>query len=153
MPGAMLLRTVTPGLGSTGRPTFNRLWTLLGPPCINVPGLADQNGLPLGVQIVGRFARDHIALEAALFLEQALVSRRRVLRSRSRGRRHWASFAYRPFVEPLLAGPLADLLKRQFRGAIPRNTCARIHRPETDRCEIEPAAPQHKSHSRRSFRL
>ena len=62
-----------PGLGSTGRPTFNRLWTLLGPPCINVPGLADQNGLPLGVQIVGRFARDHIALEAALFLEQALA--------------------------------------------------------------------------------
>ena len=62
-----------PGLGSTGRPTFNRLWTLLGPPCINVPGLADQNGLPLGVQVVGRFARDHIALEAALFLEQALA--------------------------------------------------------------------------------
>ncbi len=62
-----------PGLGSTGRPTFNRLWTLLGPPCINVPGLADQNGLPLGVQMVGRFARDHIALEAALFLEQALA--------------------------------------------------------------------------------
>jgi Asp-tRNA(Asn)/Glu-tRNA(Gln) amidotransferase A subunit family amidase len=62
-----------PGLGSTGRPTFNRLWTLLGPPCINVPGLADQDGLPLGVQVVGRFARDHIALEAALFLEQALA--------------------------------------------------------------------------------
>jgi Asp-tRNA(Asn)/Glu-tRNA(Gln) amidotransferase A subunit family amidase len=61
------------GLGSTGRPTFNRLWTLLGPPCINVAGLADQNGLPLGVQVVGRFARDHIALEAALFLEQALA--------------------------------------------------------------------------------
>jgi len=61
------------GLGSTGRPTFNRLWTLLGPPCINVAGLADQNGLPLGVQVVGRFARDHIALEAGLFLEQALA--------------------------------------------------------------------------------
>jgi Asp-tRNA(Asn)/Glu-tRNA(Gln) amidotransferase A subunit family amidase len=61
------------GLGSTGRPTFNRLWTLLGPPCINVPGIDDKDGLPLGIQIVGRFARDHIALEAALFLEQALA--------------------------------------------------------------------------------
>jgi len=61
------------GLSSTGKPTFNRLWTLLGPPCVNVPGLMDTTGLPLGVQIVGRFARDKRALEAALFLEQALV--------------------------------------------------------------------------------
>jgi Asp-tRNA(Asn)/Glu-tRNA(Gln) amidotransferase A subunit family amidase len=61
------------GLGATGKPTFNRLWTLLGPPCVNVPGLADGNGLPLGVQIVGRFARDKIALAAARFLEAALV--------------------------------------------------------------------------------
>jgi Asp-tRNA(Asn)/Glu-tRNA(Gln) amidotransferase A subunit family amidase len=63
------------GLGSTGKPTFNRLWTLLGPPCINVPGLADDSGLPLGVQIVGRFARDRVALEAAAFLERALACR------------------------------------------------------------------------------
>ena len=62
-----------PGFASTGDPMFNRLWTLLGPPCINVPGLADQHGLPLGVQIVGRFARDRTALEAAWFLERALA--------------------------------------------------------------------------------
>ncbi len=61
------------GLGATGKPTFNRLWTLLGPPCVNVPGLTDGNDLPLGVQIVGRFARDKIALAAARFLEAALV--------------------------------------------------------------------------------
>jgi Asp-tRNA(Asn)/Glu-tRNA(Gln) amidotransferase A subunit family amidase len=61
------------GLGATGRPTFNRLWTLLGPPCINVAGLVDAAGLPLGVQIVGRFARDKRALEAALFVERALA--------------------------------------------------------------------------------
>jgi Asp-tRNA(Asn)/Glu-tRNA(Gln) amidotransferase A subunit family amidase len=61
------------GLGSTGDPMFNRLWTLLGPPCINVPGLTDARDLPLGVQIVGRFARDRAALEAASFLEQALA--------------------------------------------------------------------------------
>jgi len=61
------------GLGATGLPTFNRLWTLLGPPCVNVPGLADGSGLPLGVQIVGRFARDKIALGAARFVENALA--------------------------------------------------------------------------------
>jgi Asp-tRNA(Asn)/Glu-tRNA(Gln) amidotransferase A subunit family amidase len=63
-----------PGLASTGDPMFNRLWTLLGPPCINVPGLVDGRELPLGVQIVGRFARDRTALEAAAFLERALAA-------------------------------------------------------------------------------
>ena len=29
------------GLGSTGPSTFNRLWTLMGAPCVNVPGLVD----------------------------------------------------------------------------------------------------------------
>jgi Asp-tRNA(Asn)/Glu-tRNA(Gln) amidotransferase A subunit family amidase len=61
------------GLGSTGTAIFNRLWTLLGTPCVNVPGLADATGLPLGVQIVGRFGRDRNALEAALFVEAALA--------------------------------------------------------------------------------
>jgi Asp-tRNA(Asn)/Glu-tRNA(Gln) amidotransferase A subunit family amidase len=60
------------GLGATGDPAFNRLWTLMGAPCVNVPGLYD-NELPLGVQIVGRFGRDRAALEAALFLERAIA--------------------------------------------------------------------------------
>jgi Asp-tRNA(Asn)/Glu-tRNA(Gln) amidotransferase A subunit family amidase len=62
------------GLASTGSPAFNRLWTLLGSPCVNVTGLSEA-GLPLGVQIVGRFGRDKRALEAALFLEQAIARR------------------------------------------------------------------------------
>jgi Asp-tRNA(Asn)/Glu-tRNA(Gln) amidotransferase A subunit family amidase len=57
-------------LSSTGDPMFNRLWTLMGAPCVNLPGLY-ENELPLGVQIVGRFGRDKAALEAALFVEQA----------------------------------------------------------------------------------
>ena len=35
-------------------------------------GLSDQAGMPLGMQIVGRFGRDRAALEAAAFLERAL---------------------------------------------------------------------------------
>jgi Asp-tRNA(Asn)/Glu-tRNA(Gln) amidotransferase A subunit family amidase len=61
------------GLTSTGSAIFNRLWTLMGTPAVNVPGLHDEQGLPLGVQVVGRFGRDQAALEAALFLERALA--------------------------------------------------------------------------------
>jgi Asp-tRNA(Asn)/Glu-tRNA(Gln) amidotransferase A subunit family amidase len=60
------------GLGSTGDAAFNRLWTLMGTPCVNVPGL-DDGDLPLGVQIVGRFGRDREALDAALFVERAIA--------------------------------------------------------------------------------
>jgi Asp-tRNA(Asn)/Glu-tRNA(Gln) amidotransferase A subunit family amidase len=61
------------GLASTGEPTFNRLWTLLGTPCVNVPGLADASGMPLGVQVIARFGRDRFTLSAAAFLEQAIA--------------------------------------------------------------------------------
>ncbi len=60
-------------LNSTGTSTFNRLWTLMGVPCVNVPGLASDAGLPLGVQLVGRFGRDHETLSAARFVEAALA--------------------------------------------------------------------------------
>ncbi len=60
------------GLDTTGDPMFNRLWTLMGAPCVNVAGFYDGE-LPLGVQIVGRFGRDKAALEAALFVEQAIA--------------------------------------------------------------------------------
>jgi len=57
------------GLGSTGNPIFNKLWTLTGNPCVNVTGLSGDSGLPLGVQIVGRFGADRTALSAASWLE------------------------------------------------------------------------------------
>jgi Asp-tRNA(Asn)/Glu-tRNA(Gln) amidotransferase A subunit family amidase len=75
--GTVLLTPSAPGsapsgLNSTGASIFNRLWTLLGTPCVNVPGLIDAARLPLGVQIVGRFGRDRSTLQAAIFLEAAL---------------------------------------------------------------------------------
>jgi Asp-tRNA(Asn)/Glu-tRNA(Gln) amidotransferase A subunit family amidase len=64
------------GLGSTGSSTFNRLWTLMGTPCVSVPGLADADDLPLGVQVIGRFGGDRATLEAALFVESLMPRRR-----------------------------------------------------------------------------
>ncbi|SDR24585.1 Asp-tRNAAsn/Glu-tRNAGln amidotransferase A subunit [Rhizobiales bacterium GAS113] len=63
------------GLGSTGDPKFNRLWTLLGVPCVNVPGCLDAQGLPVGVQVVAPFGRDAMALAVASKLEHALSRR------------------------------------------------------------------------------
>ena len=60
------------GLGSTGSPLVNKLWTLCGNPCVSVPGLKGANGMPLGVQIIARFGRDSLALAAAAWLEDRL---------------------------------------------------------------------------------
>lgn len=73
---ASALGAAPKALSSTGTSQFNRLWTLLGTPCINVPGLFDDSGMPLGVQLVGRVGKDHSALQAAHFLEQAIIRKR-----------------------------------------------------------------------------
>jgi Asp-tRNA(Asn)/Glu-tRNA(Gln) amidotransferase A subunit family amidase len=61
-----------PSRETTGDPRFNRLWTLLGVPCVNVPGLSTPAGLPLGLQVIAPFARDSVALAAAGVLERIL---------------------------------------------------------------------------------
>jgi Asp-tRNA(Asn)/Glu-tRNA(Gln) amidotransferase A subunit family amidase len=62
------------GLSSTGDPRFNRLWTLMGVPCVNVPAIVVDGGLPVGVQVIARFGNDAGALAAARFVEEALAS-------------------------------------------------------------------------------
>lgn len=46
------------GLGATGDPVCSRPWQALGLPAVTVPGLHDDAGLPLGVQLVGRAGQD-----------------------------------------------------------------------------------------------
>ena len=60
------------GLASTGDPILNKLWTLTGNPCVNVPGLRDGAGMPLGIQVIARFGNDPGALAAADWLEARL---------------------------------------------------------------------------------
>ncbi|MDE2618632.1 MAG: amidase [Sphingomonadales bacterium] len=45
------------GLGSTGNPVFQRIWTALGVPCLGFPA-AWSEGLPLGLTLVGRPGAD-----------------------------------------------------------------------------------------------
>jgi Asp-tRNA(Asn)/Glu-tRNA(Gln) amidotransferase A subunit family amidase len=63
------------GLDWTGDPRFNRLWTLMGVPCVNIPATIAEGGLPVGVQVIGRFGDDAGALAAARFVEEALARR------------------------------------------------------------------------------
>lgn len=46
------------GLENTGESTFNRIWTLLGWPAIHLPITQSREGLPLGVQLIGKPATD-----------------------------------------------------------------------------------------------
>ncbi len=60
------------GLGATGDPVFNRTWSLMHTPCVHVPLTTGPNGLPLGVQVVGRVGDDARALACAHWIEQRL---------------------------------------------------------------------------------
>ena len=56
------------GLESTGSPIFNGLWTLCGTPAVTVPLLEADNGLPMGVQLIGRRGDDARLLRTARWL-------------------------------------------------------------------------------------
>jgi Asp-tRNA(Asn)/Glu-tRNA(Gln) amidotransferase A subunit family amidase len=62
------------GLGYTGDPVFNRMWTLLGVPCVTLPAIWGDGGLPTGIQLIGRPGHDAPLMAAALFAEQALAA-------------------------------------------------------------------------------
>jgi Asp-tRNA(Asn)/Glu-tRNA(Gln) amidotransferase A subunit family amidase len=61
------------GLGATGDPAFCTLWTLTGLPALSLPLLADDGGLPLGVQLVGPPDRDARLLRTATALIETLA--------------------------------------------------------------------------------
>ena len=56
------------GLESTGNPAFCTLWTFAGMPAITLPLLSAGNGLPMGVQLVGRRGDDARLLRTARWL-------------------------------------------------------------------------------------
>lgn len=62
------------GLEATGNPAFNRIPTLLGLPCLNVPGAVGTEGLPLGLQLVGPARGDGLLLTVASWVVRQLAS-------------------------------------------------------------------------------
>jgi Asp-tRNA(Asn)/Glu-tRNA(Gln) amidotransferase A subunit family amidase len=62
------------GIDSTGSPAFNSLWTLCGVPAVTLPLLQGPNGLPVGVQLVGRRGEDARLLRTARWLVGAVAN-------------------------------------------------------------------------------
>lgn len=62
------------GLANTGSAACNLLWTLTGLPAISLPLLVGEDGLPIGVQLVGRRNDDGRLLRTARWLWQRLAS-------------------------------------------------------------------------------
>ena len=60
------------GLQSTGSPAFNAIWTFCGTPAVTLPLLTAGNGMPMGVQLVGRRGEDGRLLRTARWLVRHL---------------------------------------------------------------------------------
>jgi Asp-tRNA(Asn)/Glu-tRNA(Gln) amidotransferase A subunit family amidase len=60
------------GLEWTGDPAFNFIWTSLHVPCVTVPAGSGPDGLPLGIQIVGRQGDDRAVLGWAQWVAAAI---------------------------------------------------------------------------------
>ncbi len=52
----------------TGDPAFCTIWTVAGLPALNIPLLVGENGLPIGVQLVGSLGHDARLLRTANWL-------------------------------------------------------------------------------------
>ncbi|MEZ5816333.1 MAG: amidase [Hyphomicrobiaceae bacterium] len=62
------------GLGSTGNAVFNAMWTYLGVPCVSLP-LMMVEGMPCGVQLIGKRRDEGRLLAVARWLEEQVAER------------------------------------------------------------------------------
>jgi Asp-tRNA(Asn)/Glu-tRNA(Gln) amidotransferase A subunit family amidase len=58
---------------ATGNPIFCSTWSLLGTPAVSVPLLEGPNGLPIGVQLIGRRDNDARLLRTARWVSRHLA--------------------------------------------------------------------------------
>lgn len=59
---------------STGDPIFCTLWTLAGLPCVTLPLLIGETGLPIGVQLIGPAHKDDRLLRTARWCQTYLAA-------------------------------------------------------------------------------
>ena len=58
------------GFETTGDGRFNALWTFVGTPAVNLPVAKGSSGLPIGIQVVGRYGEDGRLVRNAAYLER-----------------------------------------------------------------------------------
>ncbi|OXM72453.1 MULTISPECIES: amidase family protein [Amycolatopsis] len=61
------------GLAATGDPVLSRPWQALGAPQLAVPGLSTADGLPLGLQLIGRAREETALLATGCWVERTLA--------------------------------------------------------------------------------
>jgi len=64
---------VAPDPSTTGDPSFQAPWSLLGLPAISLPSGLDADGLPYGVQLVGALLAEPTLLKVAAWCERLLA--------------------------------------------------------------------------------
>jgi Asp-tRNA(Asn)/Glu-tRNA(Gln) amidotransferase A subunit family amidase len=67
--GPAALGPAPDGLASTGSPVMSRPWQAMGLPVVTIPGHKDRDGLPLGLQLIGRPGTEEQLFHAAAWLE------------------------------------------------------------------------------------
>lgn len=60
------------GHAATGAPHMSRPWQAMGLPVINVPGMKDTSGVPLGLQLIGKVREDDDLLRHAGWFKELL---------------------------------------------------------------------------------
>jgi amidase len=63
------------GLGNTGDPSFQTIWTILHTPALSLPTHRGPNGLPVGIQLVGQRYADRQLLACARWVWGMLQER------------------------------------------------------------------------------
>lgn len=63
-------------LTNTGDARFNSLWTMLYTPCMTIPRGFGPNGMPLGIQLVGRQFEDEKLFSLAKSVERLIIEQR-----------------------------------------------------------------------------
>ncbi len=61
------------GLKETGTAIFNGTFTALQAPCVTLPGHKGPNGMPIGIQLVGKRSSDRFLLDIAAWVEHAAL--------------------------------------------------------------------------------
>ena len=60
------------GLDATGDPIMNLPWTQVGFPTVNIPTTKNEDGLPMGLQIIGKWNEDESLLAWAEDVEKVV---------------------------------------------------------------------------------
>ncbi|MEL6648249.1 MAG: amidase [Pseudomonadota bacterium] len=59
--------------GTTGDASFCLIWTLAGLPCLSIPALVGDSGLPIGIQLIGAAEEDDRLMRTAAWVQDALA--------------------------------------------------------------------------------